>query len=458
MKLSIPLAVTAIVLLLPAPAAAIDLLEAVQLAREEDPLWIAAIHENRAAAELQDQADAGYLPEVELGFERSYTRQEVLDTAVLVYTSSKTRYYTNDINLTVRQPILRLDRLSEIRRAGSQVKAADVKLAQEAQSLIIRVTERYLELLRARDDLNFTSAELKSVKSNADLTESQHASGLVRSTDLLDARARLAATHASVAESEQKMVDAESGLRQVLGRLPEQVQPLNEKFKAVPPNPASAGDWVQAGIEQNLAVQIARHELDVAREDLKRRRAGHYPTVDLVANLNRKDSGDSLFGGSSDIKTYNVGLQLRVPLFAGGRTASEVRQATELLSVAQQDLDRELRRVDREARDSYQRVVSALARINALEKAVEAQRLSRDAKQEGYNSGLFTLIAVLDADRDLTSARRDLSRARYDYLLNMLRLKQTIGSLNDEDVQAINVMFAQSGPGNAAPIVVGAAN
>jgi outer membrane protein len=171
---------------------------------------------------------------------------------------------------------------------------------------------------------------------------------------------------------------------------------------------------------------------------MRKQRAGYAPTLNLVGtHINRKQGG-TLFGGGSHVETTDLSLKLNVPIYEGGLTTAVTEEAALRHSKSLQEVEAEQRAVDRQTRASYLGVVGAVSRVQALQQGVVSQQSSLKAKQESYRSGLLTLLAVLDAERDLYFVRRDYAKARYDYLLNRLRLKQSTGTLADADLESID--------------------
>ena len=175
--------------------------------------------------------------------------------------------------------------------------------------------------------------------------------------------------------------------------------------------------------------------MEVAELEVKRQNAAHYPTLDLVSSFDNENTEDSLFGGSSEVETYKIGVQFNLPLYQGGEVASKARSARHEVGIAQQDLVKQSRSVARKTRSAFLGVDSSLKRVDALAQSLDANRLALEAKQEGYMSGLFTSLSVLDAERDLALVSIDHAQARYDYILNSLRLKLAVGTLTEQDLQ-----------------------
>jgi outer membrane protein len=196
--------------------------------------------------------------------------------------------------------------------------------------------------------------------------------------------------------------------------------------------------WVDSAFDQNLLLRARREAVEVARQEVERQRAGHYPSVNLQLTHNRRDSGSTLFGGGSSVETTDVAVRLAVPIFDGFLTTAVTREAAHRFQKSQEDLELERRSVERQTRLAYDGTITGVALIRALRQSVDSQQSAVSAKEEGYRAGLLTLLPVLDAQRDLYLAKRDYAQARYDYLVNRLKLKQAAGSLAESDLGSVS--------------------
>ncbi|MBI3571310.1 MAG: TolC family protein [Gammaproteobacteria bacterium] len=206
----------------------------------------------------------------------------------------------------------------------------------------------------------------------------------------------------------------------------------------ITPEPADINQWVEKSLAQNYALLAKREAADAAREEIRRQRAGHYPTLDLVGTRTRNDADGSVTGPGIRSDNIVVGLQLNVPLFQGGLVGSRTEEAAHRYDAAQQEFEATRRATERTARAAYLGVAGGAAKVTALAQAVVAGESALNAKTEGFAAGVNTNIDVLDASRDLYRAKRDLSSARHEYLLNLLRLKQAAGTSGENDLAQIN--------------------
>ena len=206
----------------------------------------------------------------------------------------------------------------------------------------------------------------------------------------------------------------------------------------VSPDPDNLENWMEAASKSNLEVEAQRQAVQVAEREIDRQKAGHAPVFSVVGRINRDDEGGSLFGGESDVMTKEAYVQMTVPIFQGLSVVSKTREAIKLHSAAKADLEKEIRGVNRTAKASFLGVKSAIENAGAFKQSVLSNQIALEAKREGFKSGLFPALAVLDAERDLHRAKQNYARAHYEYIVYSLRLKKAVGILNEEDLVAIN--------------------
>ena len=431
--------VAALVLTVLTPGAIAEtLLEAYGLAVQNDPKFRSVRAETRASGTAIDQARAGFLPSARLDFERTETRNNVLrNENAFVGVGVKT-YQTDSRTLSITQPIFRREVIARFAQAQAVVKQSEFTLLAAEQELMLRTTAAYLSVLAATDSVALAMAEREAVGKVLDLARERLRSGLGTITNQHDAAARHAVTQAREVEAQNKLRDARQGLREITGKLIGSVQTLRPQFALETPDPTDVERWVESALEQNLGLQARRQAVDVARQEIERQRAGHYPSLNLVLNHNRRDAGSSLvngsFGPGTLVETTDVTLRLSVPLFEGGLTSAVSREAVHRHQKSQEDLELERRSVERLTRGAYDGTLSAVNLVQALRQSVVSQESALELKEQGFKGGLFALLQVLDAQRDLYLARRDYAQSRYDYLLYRLRLKLAAGTLSEADI------------------------
>lgn len=429
---------------MPGAALAEDLLEVYRKALINDPEILGASYTRSAADESVKEAKGKMYPQVAFEYKRSSVEQEITDSDNPFQPEDDDTYPTEDYLITITQPLYNRALFKGYEQARIDVQRAEAEFASQQQDLILRSAQAYLEVLAASDEVSFTLAEKLAVEKQLELVQSMMASGMARRTELYDARARYASVEADEISAQSNLDDKLQALREMTGELSEELATLQSELLLVEPDPREPESWMQAAIKQNPRVLLQSKSVQVSRYEVLLQRAGHLPTIDLTARFNDTDSEGSLFGGGNEVETNEILFRLNVPIYQGGIVSSRTRRSQQLHLKAQQDLTAIQRGVQRAARAAYFGIISAISKARALEQAVSAQELALQARQQGYRSGLYTSLDVLDAERDVFEARRDRARARYDYLLNTLRLKHAVGTLAEADLEVIN-RFLQPG-------------
>jgi outer membrane protein len=414
-----------------------SLVEAYRLALQSDPKYRAAQAEYQANSTAIDQARAGFLPQVKLDVERWESRQEVISSKNPIFGTGVTEFPTSNNTLSVTQPIFRKDVIERFAQAQSVVKVAEYTLLAAEQDLQLRTAAAYLVVLAAADNVAYARAERESIGKLLDLARERLKSGLGTITAQHDAQARFSVASAREIEAQYRLRDARQGLAEITGRTIESMQTLRESFPLETPNPPVVERWLESAFDNNLGLRAKRESIEVARQEVERQRAGHYPSLNLLVNRNRRDAGSTLFGGGSDVLTTDVILRLSVPIFEGGLTTAVTREAAYRYQKSLEDAEQERRAVERATRAAYDGAVSGAKLAEALKQSVISQESAVEAKDTGYRTGLFTILPVLDAQRDLYLARRDYAQSRYDYLYNRLKLKQAAGTLSEADLVGV---------------------
>ncbi len=413
---------------------AADLMEIYDLARNNDPALRAAEAARRAAIEAKPQARALLLPNVGL---RGDVSREMYDPRNPQPGEVKTFSTNQNYTLSVNQPVYRWDRIVQLRQADSQVAQAEAEYRAAEQALMVRAAERYFGVLAAIEDLRFAQAERDAIARQKEQAEQRFDVGLIAITDVLEARAGYDLAVSSVVFAENQLESAKDALREVIGELPGKLQQLTQALELLPPDPASMDAWVQRAKEHNLQIIATRAAVEAARREIERRRAGHHPTLDLNASYTYRDLN---FGGIYPLERddSSIALQLNIPIYQGGLVSSQTRQAAERYMEAKERLEEQWRQIERQTRDAYRGVVNGIAQVKALRQALASTETAVKAAEAGFEVGTRTMVDVLNTQRERFRSQRNLARARFDYLLSILRLKQAAGSLSPDDVAQIN--------------------
>ena len=419
-----------------------DLMQIYALALKNDPTFRAEFHEHEASKEIYAQAKAVLLPTIKFDYTETDTTQDIVSSDNAVFASGSTSFPTTDMTLSLTQSLYSFSNWAYFKQAKEDVKRVAAELEDARQDLMMRTAETYFTALREQDNYEAIKAEVASLEKHYELVSQQRLDGLARVTDELDAQARFMQAKAREVEIKNALKDSLQGLKEMTGQLPRSLVTLGLELELVEPTPAVAEDWVEKSRNNNPMVISKRHAIAVAWQEVRRQKGGHYPTLDMVFSLNDRETGGSLFGGGSQVETEDLLLKLTIPIYAGGAVSSKVRESVELHNKAQDELKIEWRAAERETYSAFDGVVGSMIKVEALQSSVDAYELGLDAKQTAFESGVTSSLSVLDAQRDLFFARTDFSAARYDYLINTLRLKRAVGMLKEQDLQQINSMLS----------------
>ena len=418
------------------PVFPVDLLEIYGYALDSDPQYQQVAATKRAVLEQRPQALAQLLPSLSFSANAFTNEQEIDSIFNPLGQGGKVTYGSHGYSLDLTQPLFRGDRIMQYLQADNRIKQADAELMAAQQDLILRTTEAYFEVLAAYDNLGFAEAEKRSLSRQLDQAKQRFDVGLTAITDVQEAQAGHDRAFAAEIEARNNVDNAWEALREITGAYFSDPAALGDTMPLVSPQPEEIDAWTGAALEQNLNILAARHAVDTARREIKRRKAGHLPTVDMVARHSLDESGGRF--GSIESTTSSVGVQLNIPLFQGGYVSSRVRESHERLDAEMQRLEQARRNAQRLTRQAFLGVISGISRVKALKQAVVSSETALLATEAGFEVGTRTAVDVVAAERATSQARRDYARARYDYLLDTLRLKQASGSLSPQDLQEVN--------------------
>ena len=420
-------------LLLSLPLQAENLLEVYKTALENDPTYLAAYSEYRAVLESKNQRVAPLLPNLNLSGQYEDVSQEYSDQGN--YDFDEYSY-----NLNLNQAIFRYDYWVALRQANLQVTQAEANFSNARQTLIQRVTERYLEVLAAGDNLTFAKGEMEAIGEQLNQTKQRFEVGLSAITDVHEAQARYDQAVAQNIEAENLLANTKENLREVTGRYYEYLAILSEKSPLVAPNPENVDAWLDVAKERSLALIAAEKAMQFAQEEISRNRAGHYPTLDLVASYSYRetDGGNLLAPLGREVDDTRVGVQLNLPIYEGGRVTSTTREAAHRYQQAKDLYEQQRRATERETRSSYLNVLANISSVRAFAQALVSSKTALEATEAGYEVGTRTAVDVLNSRREVFRAERDYARSRYTYIQQTLRLKAAVGTLTEQDIMAIN--------------------
>lgn len=416
-----------------------NLVDIYRAAEKNDTQIRAAYAEYQAQRQAIPQSRAALLPTLQGNFEETHTTSETIESNNPLFGVGKKEYDSSGWNLVLNQTLYNHANYAALKQARATVSRAEADYQLSRQNLIIRVADAYFNTLAALDNLEFAEAEKKSVAEQLEQTKQRYEVGLIAITDVKESQASYDLAVAQEIQARNTLVTRREELRVIADLYPEALQELNEDMPLTTPEPAGIEEWVNTALQQNLSLAATRFSLDAASKEISRLRAGHYPSLDLVARKRNNDEEGSAFSnGGSESETTTVTLQLSVPIFSGFGIRSSVKQAVFREEAARENLESQRRSVIQQTRNSYNTVIADISRVNALKQALISTQAAYEATNAGFEVGTRNSAEVLLALRDTFRAKRDHSQARYDYLLNSLRLKQAAGILTAQDLESIN--------------------
>jgi outer membrane protein len=429
-----------------------DLKELYELAVTRDATLQAAHFQRDALVEARPQAIAQWLPQISAN--ASATRERVsfatgpalgtqaADCAISSTGTTQRCYGTaHGLGLNMSQTLWSFQSFSQLKEANFQVAAAEANYQGAAQSLLLRVAQAYFGILSAADQLATNIAEREAFSTLLSQAKSRQQTGVGPRSAVDQAQAFYDATEQSVIDARNALDDADLALTEIVGQPVDRVAPLEEDIPLLSPEPASADDWVSTARQDNFAVRNAQLTMEAASRDISVQRGRGLPTIALTGS-GSKITQDAVLGGNQRLDT--IGVSFNWPLFQGGAIASAVRQSRALYRQAQANYEATQRDTERQTRAAFRGIVTGIQRIAVSRRAVESGQRAVEATRRNVEFGISTEFEVLSAQNNYYAAQRAYNQARYDYLTNVLTLKQQAGRLTEQDLVAIDNLLIES--------------
>ncbi|WAG06495.1 outer membrane channel protein TolC [Aeromonas jandaei] len=413
-----------------AGAHAENLLDIYQQAQIKDPQLLQSKAVRDQAFEKINESRAALLPQINLG-------------AGLNYLQNKNDTQTNNKasgSISLDQSIYRRSNWVNLDLTEKGATQSDVAYNLEVQNLMVRSATAYFNVLKAMDTLEFVRANKVAVERQLEQTQQRFEVGLTAITDVHEAEASRDQALADEINAENTLDNSYEALRELTGVDHRNLDVLNtERFS--PQKTAFGSDkWLELALDKNLQLHNARITKDIAKQQIDLAKTGHEPTLDLGAGLQTSNTDyklDSIQGGGNDNQA-NIGLTFKLPLYSGGATTSKVKQAQFNYVAASELLEKNFRSVQSTVRSSYNNVNASIGSVRAYSQSVVSADSALKATEAGYEVGTRTIVDVLDSTRKLYEAKQKLSEARYNYILNILSLKQAAGVLEAQDLVEVN--------------------
>ena len=417
----------------------VDLLQVYRDALVNDAQYAAARATAEAGREKLPQGLAGLLPVI--GGTASTVWNENKYSVDGAPRTGK-EYNTHAYNLSLTQPLFRWQNVIQYDQAKWQVVQTEANFAQASQDIVLRVAQAYFDVLNAQENLKAVRASKQSIALQLEQAKKNFEVGTATITDTHEAQSRYDLVSAQELAGENDLEVKRYALRLIVGKDVGELNRLKPDAVLLSPQPDSMERWVEAAEKDSFPVQAQQAAFEVAGREVERVRAGHYPTLDMVANYGKTNSALSISSNSGlETDVRNIGLQLNIPLFQGGSVNSRTREAIANRTAAASALENARRSASLAARQSFLGVVNGLAQVRALSAALISSTSALESNKLGYEVGVRISIDVLNAEQQLYVTKRDLAKARFDTLLSQLKLKAAVGALGENDLEQINPLF-----------------
>jgi outer membrane protein len=423
------LALIAALLALPLDCLGIDLIDAYRQARASDPVIAMADATRRSADQERVSSNASLLPNISIsaGLDR------------IDFTGVTDHRIRRSVRGSISQTLFDQGKVSDLRAARSRSDAQDATYHAAAQELFVRVTQAYFNALTSDDALAFARANERAISDQLKQAQARFDVGLSAIIDVYDAQAQHDSAVADVLAAETALSDAREALTQITGSPADHMKKLREELPLEPPQPNDAGTWVDAATQYSPSITAARHRVDAAEHGVRAARAAHMPTIE--ASVSYEKTTPVVPTPTNGRGVIAAGATFTLPLFSGGAMQARIRKSIHQRDGAMDSLEQIRRSAKRTTLNAFRSVVAGISQVKATRASVISSQSARDATQAGFGAGTRTIVDVLIAQRGLTQSRSNYSRARHQFVLNKLMLKQSAGTLDIEDLEAVNALL-----------------
>ena len=422
-----------------------SLLDIYNEALENDPTYKAAEYSYLADKELKVQGRAALLPSITLSGSTNWNEY---------YQNKELQQQYNSFSTSARvtQPLFRLDTWFQYRQSKSLTDAAEADFAFEQQNLLVRTAELYFGVLRAIDNLNAAISEEKAIKKQLDQAKQRFEVGLSAITGVQEAQLAFDLSKAARIRTEGSLYSARESLNALIGREIFSLNELGDGLLIDLPTPSSKEKWVELALENNYQLKAAYLRKKAAKSSARSVASNHLPKIDIVGSQSESETNQFNYEGfningqgipvPSVTGRRNYAIQLSMPLFQGGAVNSRRKQAYSQYERANENTLFTERRIIQEVRSQFSNVLTLVANVNAQKQAVVSATSALEATQVGYKVGTRNVVDLLQAEKNLYSAEKNLANAKYDYILANLRLGLASGTITPADIVKINSLLS----------------
>jgi len=426
----------------------LDLLTIFNLAEKNDPGLSSARYENQAAQELLTQGKALFLPSIVVNANVNQNKVNRMsdtpfDSNMSYLGSNKTRYQSNGYGIFLRQPIINYENYVQYQQNILKLSRSDKQLLLKKQELMHHVSQIYFDILLVKDQINLYKSQKKAVQQQLVLAEAKFEAGLVSVADINEAITKLALIEAQVIGIHQNLNIKKREMQSIIGSISFDIKNLRSDVQFAKAND-SLEKWESIAFANNLQIQMKQYEYQLAQNDIELKKSGHYPTLNAIASSRENSVGggfpyaNSTKNEGESVRTDVIGLELNIPIYSGGLTSSQVREAEANSNKAQEDLEFTKKQIDFNIKQHYSNMETYFKQINAYTETLNAAYKQLDSSELGFKEGLRNSIEVLNAQQTLFNAEKGLFEAKYNYLMSIIKLKYFAGLMKDSDLLEIN--------------------
>ncbi len=423
---------------------ALDLVQALKLAQQNDTVLQAAHAEYLALTEVESQSTAALLPTVSLSVFAQKNSTEI-SNASNVTSNGTSDFDTDGYTISLTQTLYNqqlFDAMDESEAVSAQALAS---FEAEKQSLILRLAKAYFTVLAAQDNVAFAEAEKKANERLLKQNQERFKVGIIAITDVKEAQATYDSSVAQAIIASNGLSNQHEALWFIINQRPDNLSLLKESIPLSFPKMEDIKAWQDKALANNILLRAARYAVDAAKNNYHGQRSGHYPTLNLNAQHGSTSAdGNSLGLGGRDLEDTTIGLSLNIPIYSGGYTSSKIRQSAAELDQAKMLFEKQQRQTIQEMRVAYLGVQAAIAQIKAFKQALISTQSATEATELGFEVGTRTSVDVLLAQGNLFKSQRDYAKARYEYILKLLELKFAAGLLTTADIEHISQWLSAS--------------
>ncbi len=411
--------------------------QALELAIMHDQDLQAAEFAYQSSVAFRGVSKAALLPQLNLsGFTSTTDRETTYEGG---FPGTNGSIDTSGYTLSLTQSLYNHKVYKTLQQTDMTIASALAKVEAARQDLVVRLATAYFNVLGAQDNLKFASAEKESIGKQLEQSKKRFEVGLIAITDVKEAQASYDTSVAQEIDAENILAAQFEALAVILGTFTTNISAMHEDIPLLIPEPANILKWTDSAELNNLALRAAQYDFKAAQKRVDADQSDHLPFLDLRAQHQYNNQQGGTFGSERTDTTLTV--QLTIPIYSGGGTSAKHRQSVALKEQARSLKDKAKRQAVQQTRDAYLGVTSTIAQVRALKQALISNQAAHEATQAGFEVGTRTAIDVLTTLRDVFRAERDYARARYNYVINTLRLKQAAGTLTFDDGKSINTFI-----------------